>query len=87
MRRSGGTWHGNRYSVSENSSTFRLIRSSRPKPKGGRGQHSYGSAPGDVSVAPGSGSDPSRGLDGVAGHEAVGPTFARSQGEQEAERR
>ena len=33
MRRSGGTWHGNRYSVSENSSTFRLIRSSRPKPK------------------------------------------------------
>ena len=33
MRRSGGTWHGNRYSASGNGSTCRLIRSGRPKPK------------------------------------------------------
>ena len=33
MRRFGGTWHGNRYSGNENSSTFRLTRSSRLKPK------------------------------------------------------
>ena len=46
----------------------------------------YGQAPGDVPVAPGTGSVPSRRFDGVAGHEAIGPGFARRQGEQEAER-
>ena len=33
MRRLGGAWHGNRYSGNGNSSTFRLTRSRRLKPK------------------------------------------------------
>ena len=87
MRRFGGTWHGNRYSENGNSSTFRLTRSSRTKPKRRPRPAPLQPAPGDVPMAPGPGSGPSRRFDGVAGHEAVGPAFARSQSQQEAEKR